>query len=309
MQQKRFAQENHGEGLAGAGRVPDNAALAASTRLLLVDLLNQRLDAKDLLVTRGNLSDLLVEKDEKAHEFKQALLAEQADEHPVLICRQLRSSPEAFKVFANSRRAVSEEPILLGSRKGCILDRRKMSFIQKLLAPTSPEFLRCSGCRVLPGRSADRHKQLRICEQLRNLIGLLIADALADTFFNHRAIWIARLRTLCFNHNKRQSVNVADNVRTACIDATGTQDLQLFRDNEAVLLRLVPIDDRNRRRVPLPIDELSDGDTQGQCAVELLIGDKQPILHHRGGQLTHNLCNGIVRERPHLSLVFIRART
>ena len=86
--------------------MPDHAAFAPAVRLALVDAADQGLYSERLLVARGDLADFPVEEYEEPDELKQPLLAEKADQHAVLIGRELLSGPQGFEVTAQMRRAV-----------------------------------------------------------------------------------------------------------------------------------------------------------------------------------------------------------
>jgi len=123
--------------------VPHDTALTTSARALLFDLGQKLLDTEGLLIAGRDLPCFLIEQNEEADEFQKPLWRQEADNQPVLIRRQLMSSPKALEVVAHFRWAIGEDCGLhtIGDRP--VLDLGKMGLWKLLFAPARPEFLWC----------------------------------------------------------------------------------------------------------------------------------------------------------------------
>ena len=83
MQRQRLGQHDHGQRLAAAGGVPDDAAGALALGVEMGHAVDGGLDGEILLVA-GDLLDAAVEDDELVDQLQQALGAQQGVERAVL---------------------------------------------------------------------------------------------------------------------------------------------------------------------------------------------------------------------------------
>ena len=87
LHQDVFRQHHHRETFAAALRVPDDSTLPVAVTVVLRDCRHDLLDGEILLVA-ADLLDVPVKEDEVANKLKDALLAEQGYQGPVLLRRQ-----------------------------------------------------------------------------------------------------------------------------------------------------------------------------------------------------------------------------
>ena len=225
--------------------MPDHAAFAPAVRLALVDAADQGLDTERLLMARGNLADFPVEQDEEPDELKQPFLAEKANQHAVLIGRQLLSGPQAFEVAAQMRRAVRKNRLPDLIADGSVLDRVEIRFVEFFFPPARPELLRRFGRGVAAIRAADGEEELRIGEELRDLVVLLVADVLADPFIEHGFVGIAGIGSFGLDDDKRQPIDETHEIRPPRVRTARGHDLEFLGHDKTVRRWIVPVDNRN----------------------------------------------------------------
>ena len=211
-------------------------------------------------MARGDLADLPVEQDEKADEFQQTLLAQEADQQTVLIRRQLFPGPQALEIAAQLRRSVRKDRLLDMIAHREVLDLAEIRFVEFLLPPSRPELLGGFGRGVTAIGAAEGKEKLGIREQLRYLVDLLVADVLADPLINHGFVGIAGIGPLGLDHNQWKPVHETNQIGPPRMGSARGQHLELLRDDEAIGGRIVPVDDGDGGVMLLAVNELGDGD-------------------------------------------------
>ena len=149
--------------------------------------LQQRAHAEELLVARDDLADLAVEQHEAAQQFEQprgaagSPAAGPARSAAWAATTATRSSPQARLAF--EQRCIRP--------RAAVLQRAMCASSNSFLAPARPELGRRARGAVAALGLAHRQQQLRVGEELRNLVIALVAQVLADAFAHHG---VARLR-------------------------------------------------------------------------------------------------------------------
>ena len=160
-------------------------------------------------------------------------------------------------------------------------------------------------------RLADGKQQLRVREQIGNLILPLVAQVLADPLLHHRLgrMTAGRFSTLRLDHHQRNTIHIAHHIGYAGMRALSGQHFQLFRDIPAVAIKFNPIHHLHRGLMPFTIrHEFSDSNTQHQLAIQLFIGWHQSFCKTQRRQLPHHLIDAASGKRIPLPLVLIAAR-
>ena len=84
---------------------------------------------------------------------------------------------------------------------------------------------------VAPVGLADREQQLRVREQLRYLVGPLVAQVLADALGHHGLACVGGVRAigpLGLDHHQRHAVDIAHDVGHARMRAVGRQHFEFL---------------------------------------------------------------------------------
>ena len=72
-------------------------------------------------------------------------------------------------------------------------------------------------------------------------------------------------------------------------DATGIEHLEFLGDDKAVRGDIVPVDERNRRRVFLAIDELGLRYAECEFVVKTFIGRQEALIEPGRGEISDNI--------------------
>ena len=194
MQGQRLGQHDHGQRLAAAGGVPDDAAGARALGVAVGDAVDGGLDGEILLVA-GDLLDAVVVDDELVDQLQQALGAQQCVEQPVLGGGQALA--QLGEVVANAAAVLTPvvEPIFSSaSSSGWLMSawtplhlpgswNRPFGFPHA--SSSSPRhsdqnflFVARRGIERVVG--ADGQEQLRVGKELGNLLLALVFEQLLN---------------------------------------------------------------------------------------------------------------------------------
>ena len=208
LHQDILRQHDHGQALAAALRMPNDAALAVAVLVVFGDGLHDFPDGEELLIA-ADLLHVGVEENEIANQLVHALGAEQRDDIPVLF----------------SGHSIRDECFQPGLQPFVIL-----------LLPDAPEFFGRADCRVFDGVLVGRHDELREFEEMRDIRRLLVADHLPDGLF-HGDMW-----GLALDDGKGNAIDEQHDVRAGVVLPVLAVHGELLRDVEHVVLRVVPVD-------------------------------------------------------------------
>ena len=208
LHQDILRQHDHGQALAAALRMPNDAALAVAVLVAFGDGLHDFPDGEELLIA-ADFFHVGVKENEIANQLEHALAAEQGDDISVLF----------------GGHAIRDERFQPGLQPFVIL-----------LLPDAPEFFGCAGCRVFDGVLVGRHDELRKFEELRDIRRLLVADHLPDGLFH------GDMRSLALDDGKGNAIDEQHDVRAGVVLPVLAVHGELLRDVEHVVLRVVPVD-------------------------------------------------------------------
>ena len=253
LHQDILRQHDHGQALAAALRMPNDAALAVVVLVAFGDGLHDFPDGEELLIA-ADLLHVGVEENEIANQLEHALTAEQRD-------------------------GVS---VLFGGH--AIRDKRAQPGLQPvsiLLLPYAPELFGRAGCRVFDGVLVGRHDELREFEELRNICRLLVADHLPDGLFH------GDMRGLALDDGKGNAIDEQHDVRAGVVLPVPAVHGELLRDVEHVVLRIVPVDILEVEAEHFSVaDGLRVALAQQQRVVNLLAGAHEAV-RQRFVQILH----------------------
>ena len=200
--------------------MPDDPALAAAFGVALFHLLDDRLDAEELLMA-GDLTLTVVEEGERTGQFQDALLATEGVKDTVLFgdC----DDPCSTKLFVGLTGAgeVTRKEVLqlcVGKRT---IDEAADSSVVMMLAPLQPELTAGADGGVEGLIALHRQQELDRMEQRgdggRGLVGDELAHALHDL----------DTRSLVFDDPERDAVHQENDIAAARAFAVVTVDREL----------------------------------------------------------------------------------
>ncbi|GCD56015.1 hypothetical protein NBRC3222_1352 [Acetobacter pasteurianus NBRC 3222] len=170
---------------------------------------------------------------------------------------------------------VGKQRVFLGPRKRRVLERFHPAFGNVLFLPAGPEFFGCAAGAIAPVMPGNGEQQLAVGKKLGDFILVLIADALGNSGVHGRAFARLAIRTLGLDHGQRNTVDEADNIRPAGLGQIRAQDAEFLGEGKAVVLRVLPVDQRDGRIGLAPVDELGNGNAEQQMRGHLVIGVAQ----------------------------------
>src|SRR5262249_55815408 len=289
FQRNRLRHHHHRQRFSRPLRVPDDASGSPAVRPDTLDSLQGLLDGEVLLVA-GDLFLTCVEDDKLARQLDQPLGPEKTINRPVLF----RDRPPCHFQFVEAPprigEAVREEFILLPLRKRFVYQPADI-FIDvpisvRLFSPLCPEFKRRSGGRVFRLVLVYRQEYLRVDEEPRNVLALLIAQMFRDGALDR----VLLVGPVAFDQREGNAVDEENDVRAAGLLPGGPLDLELFGDVKDVVPGTLPIDVIQCEALRVAVNRLLEALAQGDQFVNPLVRPRRPV------------CQGDVLQRLNRSL-------
>ena len=150
-----------------------------------------------------------VEQNEISCQIQQAFRAAQAVERAVLGRDLTGFLLQLVEPVANYGGAITEESLFLMSGQG-LIDERSQRLVH-FLPPDCPELRGGASGGVLGLILRDRQQQLRVQEQLGDLVVPLVSQVLTDGFGD----WFLDIRTLALHHDQRDAVDEQHHIGAA----------------------------------------------------------------------------------------------
>ena len=253
LHQDILRQHDHGQALAAALRMPNDAALAVAVLVAFGDGLHDFPDGEELLIA-ADLLHVGVKENEVTNQLVYAIGAEQRDDIPVLF----------------GGHAIRDECFQPGLQP-----------IGILLLPYAPELFGRAGCRVFDGVLVGRHDELRKFEEMRDIRRLLVADHLPDGLFH------GNMRSLALDDGKGDAVDEQHDIRACVVLPVPAVHGEFLRDVEHIVLRIVPVDISEVKAEHFAVaDGLRIAFAQQQRVVNLFAGAHEAV-RQRFVQILH----------------------
>ena len=202
-----LGNHHHGERLTRTLRMPDDATLTVTRRVIFGNGLHNRLYRKELLVS-ANLFHIGIVNDKILRELAQAFFFEQRNQRLVLFRRD--------------------------TPRNNLIDKARLPF-RILFTPYIPEFFPGAHSRVLDRILVCRDNHLHVLEQLRNILRFLVADILLDPLF------FRNIGSLALDNGKRNSVHEHNNIGAGVFLFVPTVAREFLRHMENVVFEIVPV--------------------------------------------------------------------
>src|SRR5215475_676424 len=276
FQRNRFRHHHHRQRFPRPLRVLDDAPGASAVRPDTLDSLQGLLDGEVLLVA-GDLFLAGVEDDKLARQLDQPLGPEKTINRPVLF----RDRPPCHVRFVEAPTSVSEavreEFILLPLHKRFV-DQPADLLIEvpisvRPFSPLRPELRRRSSGGVFRLVLVYRQEYLRVDEETRNALALLIPQMLRDGALDR----VLLVGPAAFDHCEGNAVDEENDIRTTALLPGGPLDLELFGDVKDVVLRTLPIDVIQCEALSVAVDRLLEALAQGDQVVNPLVRPRRPV--------------------------------
>ena len=207
LQQQIFRHHHHGQTFSAALCMPDHTTAPVSFFITLFDCVQNFLYRKILLIS-ADLFHIVVKQHEILCQFQQTDRCKQGNN--IFILHR----------WCPNRGQSSHFPV----QEICIL-----------LFPDAPKLFRCTRCCIAYLVFIGRHYDLRKRIKLGDIVRLLVTAGLLNGLF-HRDI-----RSLAFNHRKRNSIDKQHDVRAGIMLSIGAFHRKFFRDMVKVLRRVLPV--------------------------------------------------------------------
>ncbi|OUJ05708.1 hypothetical protein HK25_05435 [Acetobacter sp. DsW_059] len=149
--------------------------------------------------------------------------------------------------------------------------------------------------------TGDGEQKLAVGKKLRNFVLVLVADGLGNPGVHSRAFARLTIGALGLDHGQRNTVNETDNVRPAGLGQIRAQDAEFFREGEAVVVRVLPVNQGDGRVGLAPVNKLGDGNTEQQMRGHLVIGVAQAGDKVRMRDVGDQRINGLIGQAVFLS--------
>ena len=235
LHQQILCQHNHCQAFAAALGMPDNTALAIAVLVGFVDGFDDLFDGKILLIA-AYLFDVGVKEDKVTDQLIYAVDAEQRNDIAVLY----------------RRHTVGDHSFLL-----------RLQPFRVLFFPYVPELFSGRGCRILDFVFIGCHYDLSKLKQLRNILGLLIADHLLNRLIDRN------MRSLALDDSKRNTVDEQHDIRTRVVLLVLTVNGKFFGHMKKVFVEIIPVDISQVEAEQLAFaDNLRIAFAEEQCVID-----------------------------------------
>ncbi len=280
VQGEGFRQHDHRERFAAACGVPDDAARTHAA----VEMGNagDGLFDGEVLLVAGDLLDARVVDNELIDQFEQALGAQEAVERAIL--RGGESFARAFQIFKVTHDRGCIFSMDEQGSFGRIRQRRVNEAVYFILnirffAPYRPIFFG-GGSRGVHGFVlADAEQELRILEEVRDFVILLVADVLGDRFKNGLfACSCSFIRSLAFDNDERDAVDKDDDIGAAGFITTALLHNEFIADVIDVVFGMLPVYVIEVETARIARDGLRQADAEGEQFVDFLVGADKTVI-------------------------------
>ena len=275
LQRQRARQHHHGQRLARALGVPDDAAATLAAVVRLPDAGEHLADGEHLLVAR-DLAHAAVEHGEGPGHLQQALRAAQRVERAVLL-GHLPAHQIGRNLLAHAQlgKGQIEQRGLHRLRQRALQQRRDFG-VGYVLLPLRPELGRGAGGGVAGFILVHRQHGLHVGKQARDVFVALVADGLRD------GLGHLDLRRLALDHREGNAVDEQYDVRPTGLDAAGALHGE-FGGHVVDVVRptcrkVAPVHVVQRETLQVTLDGLLQRHAQGQQVVDRLVGLEQPVI-------------------------------
>ena len=261
--------EHHGQGFAGALRVPDDAAALAG-RLAFQQALHGQLDGAELLVTSDDLDDLALvvggEQREGADDVEQVVAVEHPGHEALLV---VRAAAAVLQIVHRTRKRVRPAIEMLFVVRG---DGAEL--------------------RLLPAGGDD---ELIVVEKRRAAFALgaallAVSQELVDGFGDR----LLHLRRFALDDDDRQPVQEQHDVRDDVVLGAENAHLELADGDEAVVVAVLEVDEAHRWALLAGLAVLADAGVFQQQLKDVLIVLDQARAGEARGELLDDFLDLIV---------------
>jgi len=166
----------------------------------------------------------------------------------------------------------------LGSRVEGAIDRGVDVRVDvRFLAPERPKLAGGGGRTVEGVGAAEGQEELGIGEQVGDLIGLLVAQGLADRLGDGLLALQIEVRALALDHDEGDTVDEEGDIGAARAVAAALFDQELIGDVIDIVLGVAPIDVVEAEALAIAVDGLRHAGPEGEHLIEAGVGDHEAL--------------------------------